>query len=340
MGPLATQFDGLRRLATAAMYLNLAAATVAIGFGVNELAVQGPWRTGAVLLAAGVFAAVFGVLVYCQALLALKFASNSLRMYEAVLEMNDLLRRQADQARTIAENSTLSDWAKRIVYREKDYEFLRDTIQAAIVRQDWNAAEHLINDLGREFGYADEASFLRGQLAAAQKSTTEERIAAAVARFEQLCASQKWTQAQRECERLKALFPGDTRIASLPQEIELRRQEYKRKLLKEYDHAVRTHDVDAAHRLLIQLDQYLAPKEADTLKESARSVFRAKLEQMRAQFSIAVSYKQFRGAVEIAENLIREFPNSGYAQEISKLMPVLRERAAREASAHATVASS
>ncbi len=315
-----------RYLATAGLIAGVMVAVAAGGYGLSLLVVGqgGPWGYGLLIL--GVVSLLLTFMLYCQIALLAKFVSYSYRMYDAMLETVDQVRRQTEYTRTISENSSLSEWAKRIVYREKDYEFLRDTIQSAIVRQDWEAAEHLISDMERQFGYHDEAAHLREQLDRARRATTEERVADALARFDSLCKQHKWEQAVTECERLNALFPGNPSIAGLPREIELRRQEVKQKLLKDYDVAVRNQDIDRAHRLLFALDQYLVPQEAEALKESARGVFRARLEQIKTQFTIAVSYKQFGSAIEAGERLIREFPNSGYAREISKLLPILRER--------------
>ena len=134
--------------------------------------------------------------------------------------------------------------------------------------------------------------------------------------------------------REQGVSESDQRIVGLPRELDLRRQQYKRTLLKEYDEAVRTQNVDVAHRLLFRLDHYLAPNEAAALKESARGVFKAKLLQMGVEFSLAVTDKHFRRAIDVGERLIREFPNSRYAQEIHSTMPVLRQRAVQEAHAH------
>jgi hypothetical protein len=325
LGPPA-QHDSIRRLAAIALTAATVASLAAGVYGI-VLSVQGDRPLGLGFVGAGLAGLLVSVLLYCQVVLVHKFVNYAYRAYDALLEASELLRRQEEHGRVIAENSNLSDWAKRVAYREKDYEFLRDTIQGAIVRQDWESAEHLIHALESEFGYHDEAAHLREKLGQARRATTEERIAAATARVESLCQQRKWLQARTECTRLSAIFPGQSAIAALPREIERRRQEVKQQLLKDYDQAVRGEDVDHAHRLLFELDQYLDPKEAEALKESARGVFRARLEQLKARFTIAVSYKQFPSAIEAGERLIREFPNSGYAQEISKLLPVLRQRA-------------
>jgi hypothetical protein len=329
MPAISMRFRGLRRIAATALTLDVIGSLVACGYGVYTLG-TGSYPLGLAFVVGGSVALFLGILIYCHVRLTHKFASNSYRAYEALLDMVELVRRQAEYSHTIAENTTLSDWAKKIVYREKDYEFLRDTIHGAIVRQDWEAAEHLIHELDEEFGYREEAERFRAELTRARQATKEEQVAAALTRFDQVCAARKWDQARTESERLRTLFPNDERITGLPRELDLRRQQYKRHLLKEYSQAVRTHDVDRAHRLLFELDGYLAPNEAAALKESARGVFKAKLLQLGVQFSLAVTDRQYRDAIDVGERLAREFPNSRYAYEISAMMPALRQRALQE----------
>lgn len=326
---MSSQPDKLRRCTTLALIVALLGGLGAMGYGVYLVAQQ-QIALGLAFLGGGLAGLLVSVLLVYQILLIQKLAGYAYRAYDTLLEACDFLRRQEEHSRTIAENSNLSDWAKRVAYREKDYEYLRDTIQGAIVRQDWESAAHLIRDMDQELGYHDEAAHLQEELEQARRATAEERIQAALARFETLCTQQKWKQALTECERLKALFPGQSNIAALPREIERHRQEVKIRLLKDYDQAVRNEDIDHAHSLLFALDQYLVPQEVEALKVSARGVFRARLEQLQTGFTLAVSYKQFSSAIEAGERLIREFPNSGYAQEISKLLPVLRQRAAQQ----------
>lgn len=333
-----TQHRAVRRVGAVALVFLVIVAIGAVAYGGYHLAMQDSQPMGLAFVGGGCVIAAVAVFLYGNLLFLYRILGYAYRAYGTLLETSELLRQQESHGRTIAENSSLSEWAKRVVYREKDYEFLRDTIQSSIVRQDWEAAEHLIRDMQQEFGYHDEAAHLREKLEQARQATTEERIAAALSRFDELCRQHKWGQAYSECERLQSLFPEDSRIVELPVEIDHRRQDVKRKLLREYDQAVRNQDIDRAHRLLFAIDQYIEPSEAEALKESARGVFRARLEQLKTQFTIAVSYKQFAAAIDGGERLIREFPNSGYAQEISKLMPVLRQRA-RQQRSHASTAN-
>jgi hypothetical protein len=124
------------------------------------------------------------------------------------------------------------------------------------------------------------------------------------------------------------LFPNNERIQRLPEQLEQHRQEHKRRLLNEWNQAVQRKDIDHSIEVLKRLDQYLTPSEAAALEESARGVFRAKLQNLGVQFSLAVTDKRWTQAVEIGEEIIREFPNSLMAKEVTDSMPALMRRVA------------
>lgn len=326
-----TQLNGFRTLSTLMLFLFVAACLGCVGFGVYEL-LDGTSASGWALVIGGLIPIPPTVMLYVLTVFLHKSMNNTFRHYEALLDLTEMARRRTEAARTLAENSVLSDWAKRIVNRDKDLDYLRDTIHAAIVRQDWESAEHLTREL-REFGFIEEASRLSDAATQARRATTEERIAAALERFETLCNQRKWQQARLESARLGSLFPEESRILDLPHEVERRRLRYKAGLLKQYDEAIRAQNLDAAHDLLFELDHYLTVNEAAALRESARGVFKAKLQQMGVQFSLAVSERQYRRAIHIGESLCREFPNSRFAHEIKTMMPALWERAANDGAA-------
>lgn len=321
------RFRYARGLAGAALFVSVAGS---LGAAVYALMQAGAGNHLAAVVSAigGGVLFITGVCAYCHTALLLGAFSNTHRTYDVQRDTQDMLRRHGDYLRTIADAISLSDWAKRVVHREKDFEFLRDTIHSAVIRQDWEAAEHLIKDMEEQLGYHEEAARLREEVAKARHATIEDRVSAALTRFDKLCAAHKWDQARREADRLRAIFPGDPRIAGLGFDIESRRQQVKRQLLNQYEDAIQVNDVDRAHDLLFELDHYLTPQEAAHLKDSARAVFKGKLEQMRVEFSLAVSDKRFDTAIEVGEGLIREFPNTRYAREIRDMMPLLRQRAA------------
>ena len=334
MATIPPPLRGVRLFGKTALVVSTLASLSSMGLGLFELTrLDNLW--GLALVSAGLMSLAVAILMYSQVTLAHKLMNDTNRSYGMLLDIAELLRRQVDYTHTIADNSSLSDWAKRVVYREKDYEYLHDTIKSAIVRQDWAGAAQFIRDLDEELGLREEAARLREEVEQARRATTEEKVAAALKRFDLLCEQQKWDQARSETARLKALFPGEQRIETLPRELELRRQQVKRRLLKDYDEAVRAQNVDQAHHLLLELDKYLGVDEVAVLKESARGVFKARLFQLGVQFSLAVSDRNFPRAISVGERIVREYPNSRYAQEITNMMPALRDRADREAAQHA-----
>lgn len=317
----------LKRFTLAVAILLLLASAGVIVAGSLMIAQQMTPR-GLALIAVGAAVLGVGALLVIQTTLSYKQVSNTYRTYSVTLEMLDELRRQTQHVNTIAENTSLSDWAKQIVYREKDFEFLRDMIHGAVVRQDRESAEHLINEMEQTLGRRDEAQRLRDELTRISQASVTEQIDAAIQRFETLCEAQRWRQARDEAQRLQERYPNNDRVAGLLQKADVKRQEHKRRLLKEYDRAVQLEDMDRAHELLLELDKYLTTNEAAALKDSARGVFRARLMQMGVQFSLCVSEKKYQEAINIGQKLMREFPNSRYAHEIADMMPTLRHRIA------------
>lgn len=323
-----TPYSGLAQLGAVALVVLLLGA-VGLGVAGGMTIEQSPW-IGWVLIGAGVGMIGLALAVFAVARLVEKSASSTYRSYSAQLELLEELRRHTRLLTDSNQNASLSDWAKRIVHREREFELLRDMINGAVVRQDTQAAEHLISELEKQPGHEDEARRLRAEMEKATLATHDEKIDAALERVEALGTAGKWQQARAEVERLRKLFPDDERIRDLPHELELRRQEYKRDLLRRYDRAVGVQDMDLAHDLLVELDQYLSSNEVAALRESARGVFKARLLQLGVQFSLAVSERKFAEAIRIGEEVMREFPNSRYAHEISDMLPTLRQRSQTE----------
>jgi hypothetical protein len=116
-------------------------------------------------------------------------------------------------------------------------------------------------------------------------------------------------------------------VRKLPQEIESRRQAFKKQLLDQWHESVHRRDIDGSIGILKKLDTYLSPAEAESMQESVRGVFKAKLDSMRVQFSTAVQDHHWAEAIRVGESIMRDFPNAKIAQEVREKMAALRERA-------------
>src|SRR5690606_28340534 len=99
-------------------------------------------------------------------------------------------------------------------------------------------------------------------------------------------------------------------------------------LIASWHDAVARKDVDGSIEILKQLDMYLTPAEAESMQETARTVFKEKLNLLRLQFASAVQEHHWAEAVDLGDQIMRDFPNTRIAQEVREKMDALRQRAA------------
>ncbi len=272
-------------------------------------------------LAIGVVVAYGLILGRLAADHATKGLDGKIGRVEAVLAASrDLLGRLADLAQ-------MSDQAKALIHHEQEIEAIQEVIHTCLLKQEYGHAEQLLSRMSKNLGAHAEVERLRAAIVASKQATAEEKVSAAVERVEKIIQHGNWGRAAREAQRLIEAFPDSERVAKLPKEIGVARNQHKMGLLRQYDQAVKRNDVDRSIELLKRLDHYLTPQEAAALEESVRGVFRAKLHNLGVQFAIAVTDEQWGVAVRAGEEIIRDFPNSRMAMEVHQKLGALRQRA-------------
>lgn len=227
----------------------------------------------------------------------------------------------------MSEQQLLSDRARAVAFREKDRDALRRAIQEEISRGDWEAAGGLITEMEGVFGYRQEAARFREEIKSRRGETVRKQIAEVVTVIDRHIRGEQWAEALREAERLGQTFPDDEQVRRLPADIEARRLAHKKQLMDSWQDAVNRHDIDGGIEILKQLDLYLTPQEAEAFQETARGVFKEKLNNLRTQFTLAVQDHHWTEAVQLGEAIIAEFPNTRIAQEVKEKMDTLRQRA-------------
>lgn len=236
----------------------------------------------------------------------------------------------------IAEQQLISERAKAIAFREKDREALRGAIREETARKDWDAALVLANEIETLFGYKAEADRIREEIFQQKEIETRRAVDEGLAVIDKHCRAEMWTQAMREAERLARQFPDDEQASHLPQDVENRRQQFKKQLQERFTEAVTRHDIDGGIDILKQLDLYLTPAEAQSMQDQARQLFKDRLLLLGQQFAQAVKEHAWMDAVRLGETISTEFPNSRMALEVREKMELLRTRAS-ESSAPAKV---
>ncbi len=302
----------------------LVLALAVAGVGIYLAAVRGNWS----MLAAGCASVVAVMITWPLAaqLRAFQVASSG-QAEQALTSINERFEQFSVMLNLISEQQLLSDRAKAVAFREKDSDALRHAIQDEMFKQNWEGALSLANEMEQSFGYRQEADRLRTQIAENRNETVRKQIADAAAVIDRHARAENWGDALREAQRVVSLFPDNPQAQNLPQEIENRRQAHKKQLVDSWHEAVARHDVDGSIEILKRLDAYLTPTEAESFQETARGIFKEKLNNLRTQFSVAVQDHRWNEALRLGEAITGDFPNTQMAKEVREMMESLRSRA-------------
>lgn len=237
-------------------------------------------------------------------------------------ELLEAVRRQSDEA-------GLSEAAKSVIHRKRERDILRNAIEQDIFDEDWDAAMVLVKELAERFGYRADAEEFRTRIERARAQTLDRRVVEALSDLDHVIRSRQWTEAYAEAARIQRLFPDSHRVEGLRQRVDQERASYRKSLERRFLVTADSGRVDEAMDLLKELDTYLTPGEAAPFQEVARGVIGKLRENLGVRFKLAVQDHQWDDALIVGEQIVSQFPNTRMAQEVSELMPMLRERANR-----------
>ncbi len=273
---------------------------------------------------------LMGGLIFLGALLAMlsrvsrivsTLNENSARLEEASKALGNI----HDGLVQINHSTRISDAAKAIAFREDDKRFLREAVFDRLKQNDFDGAYEIVDEIENHSEYRLLAEELRRQVESYRNATEDERIEQAIAQMEKLFDSCQWVKASLQIESLIRAHPKSDRVKALRHQLVERKEQRKRILLAAWDDAVKRQETDRSLEVLRELDMYLTPNEALALQEAAKDVFRTKLHNLGVQFALAVSDKQWSGALEIGQQIMRDFPNSRMSVEIREKLHVLKQ---------------
>ncbi len=246
---------------------------------------------------------------------------NSARLEEASKAMESI----RDGLLQINHTTRISEAAKAIAFREDDKRSLREAVFERLKQNDFNGAYEIVDEIENHSSYRLLAEELRRQVDNYRNATQDERIDQAIAQVEKLFDACQWVKASLQIESLIRANPTSEKLKALRQKLVERKEERKRILLAAWDDAVTRQETDRSLEILRELDMYLTPNEALALQEAAKDVFRTKLHNLGVQFALAVSDKHWSNALEIGQQIVRDFPNSRMSGEIREKLHVLRQ---------------
>jgi hypothetical protein len=292
--------------------------------GIYRASVMHDWS----LLTAGSIAVVGVLIAWPLALQLHAFHCASCEQAEKSFSaINERFEQFSILLNLITEQQLLSDRAKSIAFRDKDADALRRAIQDEMHKQNWEAAESLAAEMEGSFGYKHEADRLRDEILNRRQGLVQKQIADVATIVDRHARGESWPEALREAQKIAQQFPDVPQAANMPTEVENRRAAQKQQLLDSWNDAVTRHDVDGSIEILKRLDMYLTPAEAENYQQTARGVFKEKLNLLRTQFSVAVQDRKWTEAITLGETIMRDYPNTQMAKEVRDMLDNLKSRA-------------
>ncbi|MHC4508576.1 MAG: hypothetical protein ACYTAO_06385 [Planctomycetota bacterium] len=280
---------------------------------------------------------MLGALVFLSALLAM--LSRLFKILDALKDNSARLKEVAGALESISTELThinhstrVSETAKAIAFRDEDRQSLREAVFDKLQQQDFDAANEIIDEITRRPEYKELAEQLRVQARRYHDATDQERMTQVIAHIERLLDTCQWAKASAHIEGLIKAHPDDERAKAMRQILLDKKRQRKRVLLAAWDDAVKSQETDRSLDILKELDFYLSPNEGLALQEAARDAFRTKLHNLGVQFAIAVTEKQWVGALEVGQQIIKDFPNSKMSGEIRDKLDVLRQNVQMQSS--------
>ena len=316
-------------IGTAIFVLLFLLSLALLGWGLYLAAKQGNWN----VLPAGAVATILVLVAWPMARHLAATASAQRQLAERLEFDLRPLRQSLDNAvrtlRNVEQNTLISERTKRVAYRERERDILRQAIEEDLLAGDFAGARTLISEMEKSFGNSGEAEQFRNKLNQRLAGEREREIERARSEIERLMIDERWPEAFTASEQLIQKYGGDMEIRLLRTRIEEKRQKKKAQLVEQF-HAARTRDPDEAMEVLRRLDMYLTPEEGQQLSETAKEVFRGRLKRLKDQFTQAMHQHDFLEALRLGEVIKNEFPNSKLAQEVRDYQPKLREAAGVE----------
>jgi hypothetical protein len=239
-------------------------------------------------------------------------------------------RADAPPWEALMESLQMSENAKRVLFRDRELELFRKTVQEDIERGEFHSALVLCEQMGTEFGAVEEAEQLRTQVNAIIHENHEGRIRNEISNLQQTLEECNWVQAYQDAAKLRRLFPDSPLLHGIEQRISNVRTEYRHRLEDRFLDAAKRDDIEQAMSLLRELDGYLTPDEARRFRETADNVITTYRESLGARFKMAVGDHRWKQAIEFGDEITRQFPNTKMAQEVLDMIDTIKERSTEE----------
>lgn len=273
---------------------------------------------------------LLGGLIFIGALLAM--LTRIFKILDALKDNSAKLEEVTGSLEAISANlaqlnhsTRVSESAKAIAFRDASIQTLEEAVLEKLKQEDFDGANELIKEIAKRPEYEELAGELQKKADNYHIQSDQEKINQLTSDIEKLFDSCQWAKASAQIEGLIGVYPNNKEAKAMRQKLFEKKQERKKILLAAWDDAIQRSETDRSLDILKELDLYLTPSEGLALQEAARDVFRTKLHNLGVQFAIAITEKQWTGALDIGQQIMNDFPNSRMSEEIREKMDVIKQ---------------
>ncbi len=260
--------------------------------------------------------------------------------HEAILQLSERIEQLMARIDEVESTVMLSPdelRQRRTERQSQRLEQFRSRIREAMDQQDFAQAQHVLDELAREQPGREEVASLQARLDQARNQAEGEQFSNAVQRVEDLMAVSRFEEALEAARRLRDAHPdakgAEALVGRVQREHDAYRDERRSRLYRQVEKLVTARQWGKAVQSAEEfLDAYPDAKEAelvrvqmDTLRENAR------IEEVRAYRDRIRDYierRRFSEAIELAQEVIRDHPDTAAAQELRQQLPRLKQLAA------------
>jgi hypothetical protein len=215
------------------------------------------------------------------------------------------------------------------------------SVSALIRNHQLDEAQKAIVELEKYWPEDPAIAPVRTELATAQAAAEAEAVGFAETQIESEMSMSHWDRAAELARELAADFPNNSKVLQLLNRVEREKGIYTEatvtRLYEEIRHDVERRIWRRAHlhsqKLLEDFPGHprseLIRKQIQTIHENAEIEERQEQEMRIGEL---IRARRFREAVDLSENLLRNYPTSPQAEAIQKMLPRVRELAAESES--------
>ena len=160
----------------------------------------------------------------------------------------------------------------------------------------------------------------------------QRRIKNAAVTVDDLLSRNEWEAAAAAAANIRRLFPDDPDVIELVAKVKREREPYRRHLKRQFLDAARGDDPELAMELLKELDKFLTRAEAAPMLEVAQEVIERMKQCLGQRFKAAINNSDWNAAVQVGDQIVRDFENTRMAEEARNMLELLRERAMEQQS--------